>query len=171
MEIGLYTFADVGTHPITKENTDPLQRLWNLIGEAKLADEVGLDVFAVGEHHRPDYAISTPAVALAAIAEHTKKIKLSSTVTVPSLDDPVRVFQQFTTLDLLSGRRAGIMVGRGSFIESFPLFGYNLNNYDELFLEKLEMLLAINQSENITWKGKYTQTINNRSVYPRLLQE
>ena len=90
---------------------------------------------------------------------------------MPSLDDPVRVFQQFTTLDLLSGRRAGIMVGRGSFIESFPLFGYNLNNYDELFLEKLEMLLAINQSENITWKGKYTQTINNRSVYPRLLQE
>jgi len=170
MEIGIYTFADVGTHPITKQTITPHQRIQNLIEEMELADQVGLDVFAVGEHHRPDYAISAPAVVLGAAAVKTKNIKLSSAVTVLSSDDPVRVFQQFATVDLLSGGRAEIMAGRGSFIESFPLFGYDLKDYDELFSEKLEMLIKLNEKETITWKGKHTQTINNRPVYPRPYQ-
>src|SRR5215212_3196142 len=124
MEIGIYTFADVGTHPVTGQTIKPHQRMQNLMEEIVLADEVGLDVFAVGEHHRPDYAVSAPAVVLGAAAVKTKNIKLSSAVTVLSSDDPVRVFQQFATVDLLSGGRAEIMTGRGSFIESFPLFGY-----------------------------------------------
>src|SRR4051812_48262761 len=128
MEIGIYTFADVGMHPITKQLTDPHQRLKDLMEEIELADQVGLDVFAVGEHHRPDYAVSAPSVVLGAAAVKTKNIKLSSAVTVLSSDDPVRVFQQFATIDLLSGGRAEIMAGRGSFIESFPLFGYDLKD-------------------------------------------
>lgn len=167
MELGICTFADVGTHPLTKEKIDPHQRLRSLMEEMSLADQLGLDVFAVGEHHRPDYAVSAPAVVLAAAAERTKNIKLSSGVTVLSSDDPVRVFQQFATVDLLSGGRAEIMAGRGSFIESFPLFGNKLDDYDELFSEKLEMLLRLNESETINWQGKHTQTINNRGVYPR----
>lgn len=143
----------------------------NLLEEIELADQVGLDVFALGEHHRPDYLVSAPAVVLGAAAVRTKNIRLSSAVTVLSSDDPVRVFQQFATVDLLSGGRAEIMAGRGSFIESFPLFGYNLDDYDVLFSEKLEMLLQLNQSEVISWKGKHTQTINNRGVYPRPFQE
>jgi len=135
--------------------------------EIELADQLGLDVFAVGEHHRPDYLISAPTVVLGAAAVKTKSIKLSSAVTVLSSDDPVRVFQQFAEIDLLSGGRAEIMAGRGSFIESFPLFGYNLNDYDELLSEKLEMLLQLNESEIVEWKGKRTQTINKRGVYPR----
>src|SRR6188768_1275598 len=170
MEIGICTFADVGTHPITKEITNPHQRLLNLIEEIELADQLGLDVFAIGEHHRPDYAVSSPPVVMAAAAVKTKKIKLSSGVTVLSSDDPVRVFQQFATVDLLSSGRAEIMAGRGSFIESFPLFGYNLNEYDELFSEKLEMLMKLNESEKISWKGKHTQTINNLGIYPRPYQ-
>ncbi len=171
MEIGICTFADVGTHPITKETIAPYQRLRNLMEEIELADQLGLDVFAVGEHHRPDYAISSPAIVLAAAAERTKRIKLSSGVTVLSSDDPVRVFQDFATVDLLSGGRAEIMAGRGSFIESFPLFGYKLNDYDELFSEKLEMLVQLTKSEKISWKGKHTQSINNLGVYPRPYQE
>lgn len=170
MEIGIYTFADTAPDPATGKIISAHQRLRNLMEEAELADQVGLDVFAVGEHHRPDYAVSAPAVVLGAAAERTKNIKLSSAVTVLSSDDPVRVFQQFATVDLLSGGRAEIMAGRGSFIESFPLFGYNLNEYDELFSEKLEMLLRLNESETITWKGKLTQTISNRGVYPRPYQ-
>jgi probable LLM family oxidoreductase len=170
MEIGIYTFADVGTHPVTGETVSPHQRMKNLIEEIVLADQVGLDVFAIGEHHRPDYAVSAPAVVLGAAAVKTKNIKLSSAVTVLSSDDPVRVFQQFATVDLLSGGRAEIMAGRGSFIESFPLFGYNLDDYDELFSEKLDMLLKLNESETITWKGRHTQTISNRGVYPRPYQ-
>jgi probable LLM family oxidoreductase len=170
MEIGICTFADVGTHPITKEVTDPHQRLLNLIEEIELADQLGLDVFAIGEHHRPDYAVSAPAVVMAAAAARTKNIKLSSGVTVLSSDDPVRVFQQFATVDLLSSGRAEIMAGRGSFIESFPLFGYKLNDYDELFSEKLDMLIKINQSEKLSWQGKLTQSINNLGVYPRPYQ-
>ena len=170
MEIGIYTFGDVGTHPVTKQTITPQQRIRNLIEEIELADQLGLDVFAVGEHHRPDYTISAPAVVLGAAAVKTKSIKLSSAVTVLSSDDPVRVFQQFATVDLLSGGRAEIMAGRGSFIESFPLFGYDLKDYDVLFSEKLEMLLKLNESERITWKGKHTQTINNRGVYPRPFQ-
>jgi len=167
MEIGIYTFGDVGTHPVTGEVITPQQRIHNLIEEAVVADQAGLDVFAVGEHHRPDYAVSAPAVVLAAAAVKTKNIKLSSAVTVLSSDDPVRVFQQFSTLDLLSDGRAELMAGRGSFIESFPLFGYNLNDYDVLFSEKLNMLLQLNAAERINWKGKYTQSIANRGVYPR----
>ncbi|MEI9943640.1 MAG: LLM class flavin-dependent oxidoreductase [Chitinophagaceae bacterium] len=167
MEIGIYTFGDVGTHPVTKELITPQRRIQNLIEEAEVADQVGLDVFAVGEHHRPDYAVSAPAVVLAAAAMKTKNIKLSSAVTVLSSDDPVRVFQQFSTVDLLSSGRAEVMAGRGSFIESFPLFGYKLEDYDELFTEKIELLLKLNENEKITWKGKHTQAINNRGVYPR----
>lgn len=170
MELGICTFADVGTHPVTKETINPHQRLRNLMEEIGLADQLGLDVFAVGEHHRPDYAISSPAIAMAAAAERTKNIKLSSGVTVLSSEDPVRVYQQFATVDLLSSGRAEIMAGRGSFIESFPLFGNNLNDYDELFSEKLEMLMHINENEKISWKGKHTQTIADRGVYPRAFQ-
>jgi probable LLM family oxidoreductase len=170
MEIGICTFADVGTHPITKEVINSHQRLLNLIEEIELADQLGLDIFAIGEHHRTDYAVSTPTTVMAAAAVKTKRIRLSSGVTVLSSDDPVRVFQQFATVDLLSSGRAEIMAGRGSFIESFPLFGYNLNDYDNLFSEKLEMLIKINESEKVSWKGKHTQTIDNLGVYPRPFQ-
>lgn len=170
MEIGICSFADTGTHPLTGQKIDSYERLRNLLEEIELADQVGLDVFAVGEHHRPDYAVSSPAVVLAAAAERTKNIRLSSAVTVLSSDDPVRVFQAFSTLDLLSTGRAEIMAGRGSFIESFPLFGYNLNDYDELFSEKLAMLVKLNESEKITWKGRHTQSISNLGIYPRPYQ-
>jgi len=171
MEIGIYTFADLGTHPITKESISPRQRMINLLEEIELADQLGLEVFALGEHHRPDYLISAPTVVLGAAAVKTKNIKLSSAVTVLSSDDPVRVFQQFAEIDLLSGGRAEIMAGRGSFIESFPLFGYDLDDYDELFSEKLEMLLKLNETEILQWKGKLTQTIDRRGVYPRPYQK
>lgn len=170
MEIGICTFADVGTHPLTKEIITPHQRLLNLIEEIELADQLGLDVFAIGEHHRPDYAVSSPATVMAAAAIKTKNIKLSSGVTVLSSDDPVRVFQQFSTVDLLSNGRAEIMAGRGSFIESFPLFGYNLNDYEDLFAEKLQMLMKLNEDVKVSWKGKHTQTINNLGIYPRPYQ-
>ncbi|RWG69839.1 MAG: LLM class flavin-dependent oxidoreductase [Mesorhizobium sp.] len=166
MELGLYTFADVSPEP-GPGAIGPHERLRNLIEEVELADQVGLDVFGLGEHHRPDYAASAPVVALAAAAERTKRIKLTSAVTVLSSDDPVRVFQQFATLDLLSGGRAEIMAGRGSFIESFPLFGYNLEDYDELFAEKLDLLLAIRDQVKVTWQGKLRAPINGRGVYPR----
>lgn len=171
MEIGICTFADVGTHPQTGETIAPYQRLRNLMEEIELADQLGLDVFAVGEHHRPDYAVSAPAVVLAAAAERTSRIRLSSGVTVLSSDDPVRVFQQFSTVDLLSGGRAEIMAGRGSFIESFPLFGYRLEDYDELFAEKLDMLVKLTRSERISWKGSHTQTLQNQGIYPRPVQD
>ena len=167
MEIGLYTFADIATHPVTGSSISPHQRMTNLLEEITLAEQAGLDVFAVGEHHRAEYLVSSPAVVLGAAAVVTKKIKLSSAVTVLSSDDPVRVFEQFATVDLLSGGRAEIIAGRGSFIESYPLFGYNLDDYDELFSEKLDMLLKLNENEKITWKGKLTQSINNLGVYPR----
>ena len=171
MEIGIYTFADIGTHPVTRETISPRQRMMNLMEEIALADQLGLDVFALGEHHRPDYLISSPAVVLGAAAVKTKNIKLSSAVTVLSSDDPVRVFQQFAEVDLLSGGRAEIMAGRGSFIESFPLFGYNLDDYDELFSEKLEMLLQLNEREIFSWKGNHTRTVTNRGIYPRPYQK
>jgi probable LLM family oxidoreductase len=171
MEIGLYTFADIAPDPKTGKSISPYQRIQNLMEEIALADQVGLDVFGVGEHHRSDYAVSAPAVVLGAAAERTKTIKLTSAVSVLSSDDPVRVFQSYATVDLLSGGRAEIMAGRGSFIESFPLFGYQLDDYDELFAEKIEMLLLLNESEKITWKGKLTQSINDGGVYPRPLQE
>jgi probable LLM family oxidoreductase len=164
MELGLYTFGDVSPD---STGIGPHERLRNLIEEIELADQVGLDVFGLGEHHRPDYAISAPPVILAAAAERTKHIKLTSAVTVLSSEDPVRVFQQFATLDLLSGGRAEIMAGRGSFIESFPLFGYNLEDYDTLFAEKLDLLLAIREKERVTWEGSLRAPINDRGVYPR----
>jgi len=147
------------------------QRIKDLMEEIRLADELELDVFGVGEHHRADYAVSSPAVILAAAAMITKKIRLTSTVTVLSSDDPVRVFQEFATLYLLSGGRAEIMAGRGAFIESFPLFGYDLKDYEELFSEKLDLLLNLNKSEKISWKGKYRPSIDNLGIYPRPYQK
>ena len=156
MELGVATFADLSS------GVSPEQRMRELIEEATLAEAVGLDVFAIGEHHRPDFLISSPQVALAAIAAKTERIRLSSAVTVLSSDDPVRVFQQFAEVDLLSGGRAEIMAGRGSFIESFPLFGYDLDDYDELFAEKLELLLAIRSSERVTWSGRHRAAAGER---------
>jgi probable LLM family oxidoreductase len=171
MELGLYTFAELTPHPATGRAISPAQRLRNLVEEATLADEVGLDVFGVGEHHRPDFAVSAPAVALAAVAERTTRIRLTSAVSVLSSDDPVRVFQQFSTLDLLSGGRAEIMAGRGSFIESFPLFGYDLADYDDLFAEKLELLLRLREADHVTWAGRHRTTLDGIGVYPRPTQE
>ncbi|MBB3452097.1 putative LLM family oxidoreductase [Rhizobium sp. BK313] len=171
MELGLYTFADVDPDPALNKGAEAARRLRNLIEEVELADQVGLDVFGLGEHHRPDYAASAPAVALAAAAAKTKTIRLTSAVTVLSSDDPVRVFQQFATLDLISNGRAEIMAGRGSFIESFPLFGYNLEDYDQLFEEKLDLLLAIRDSEHVNWTGELRAPIHGRGVYPRPLQD
>jgi probable LLM family oxidoreductase len=165
MEIGLYTFAEVGSA------TDGARRMRDLIEEMELADQVGLEVFGVGEHHRPDFAVSSPAVALAAGAERTRDIRLTSAVTVLSSDDPVRVFQDFATLDLLSGGRAEIMAGRGSFIESFPLFGYDLDDYDALFAEKLGLLLELRERERVTWSGVHRPPLADAGVYPRPLQE
>lgn len=171
MELGLYTFADMLPDRTAGGARNAHQRMKDLMEEIQLADQLGLDVFAVGEHHRPDYAVSSPAVVLAAAAAVTKNIRLSSAVTVLSSDDPVRVFQSFSTVDLLSSGRAEIMVGRGSFIESYPLFGYDLQDYDALFSEKLDLLLKINESEVISWKGKLRPSIVNRGVYPRPLQD
>lgn len=171
MEIGIYTFADIGTHPVSGETISAHQRIRNLMEEIELADQAGLDVFAVGEHHRPDYAVSAPSVILGAAAVRTKRIRLSSAVTVLSSEDPVRVFQQYATVDLLSSGRAEIMAGRGSFIESFPLFGYNLADYNELFSEKLAMLLQLAESEKTNWRGRYTQQLHDAGVYPRPYQE
>jgi probable LLM family oxidoreductase len=171
VELGIYTFAELTPDPATGRTIDPATRLRNLLEEVELADQVGLDVFGVGEHHRPDFAVSTPAVVLAAAAERTKRIRLTSAVSVLSSDDPVRIFQDFATLDLLSGGRAEIMAGRGSFIESFPLFGYDLDDYDELFIEKLELLLALRDSEQIAWSGNHRAAIDGRGVYPRPLQD
>ncbi len=165
MEIGLYTFGEL--HP----SVTPQERMRQLVEEAELAEQVGLEVFGVGEHHRPDYAVSSPAVVLGAIAARTEKIRLTTAVTVLSSDDPVRVFQDFATLDLLSGGRAEIMVGRGSFVESFPLFGYDLDDYDELFAEKLELLLRLRDEERVTWSGRHRAALEDASVYPRPLQD
>ncbi|MHB0954508.1 MAG: LLM class flavin-dependent oxidoreductase [Allorhizobium sp.] len=169
MELGLYTFADVDPNAANK-GAEAERRLRDLLEEIQLADQVGLDVFGLGEHHRPDYAASSPATILAAAAVKTQRIRLTSAVSVLSSDDPVRVFQQFSTIDLLSGGRAEIMAGRGSFIESFPLFGYDLDDYDRLFAEKLDLLLALRESEIVTWSGEMRPSISGRGVYPRPLQ-
>ena len=167
MELGLYTFAEMTPDPATGEAPNPAQRLRDLLEEVELADRLGLDVFGVGEHHRPEFAVSAPAVVLAAAAARTRRIRLTSAVSVISSDDPVRVFEEFSTLDLLSGGRAEIMAGRGSFIESFPLFGYSLDDYDELFAEKLELLLALRESERVSWSGRHRAAIDDLGVYPR----
>lgn len=167
MQLGIYTFVEVTPDAVTGEQISGHQRMRNLMEEIALADALGLDVFAIGEHHRAEYLISAPAVVLGAAAEKTKHIRLSSAVTVLSSDDPVRVFQQFATVDLLSGGRAEIMAGRGSFIESFPLFGYDLKDYDSLFSEKLDLLLKLNEGEMIHWKGRHRPAIHNLGIYPR----
>jgi alkanesulfonate monooxygenase SsuD/methylene tetrahydromethanopterin reductase-like flavin-dependent oxidoreductase (luciferase family) len=168
MELGLATFADVapGASP-----TRVARRLQELLEEIELADRLGLEVFGLGEHHRRDYAVSAPTVALAAAAARTERIRLSSAVTVLSSADPVTVFEEFSTLDLLSGGRAEIMAGRGSFTESFPLFGLDLEDYDELFAEKLELLLALRSSESVTWSGRHRAALHGAAVYPRPLQQ
>lgn len=170
-EVGIYSFVELVPDPVTGEKISPAERLRQLMETIELADQVGLDVFAVGEHHRPDFVASAPVVILAAAAARTTTIRLSTAVTVLSSDDPVRIFQDFATLDLLSEGRAEIMAGRGSFIESFPLFGYDLKDYDTLFSEKLELLLKLRESERITWRGKHRSALNNLGVYPRPLQE
>lgn len=170
MELGLYTFAETTADPRTARTISSADRLRDLMEEIELADQVGLEVFGVGEHHRPDYAVSAPALVLAAATQRTRQIRLTSAVTVLSSDDPVRVFQEFATLDLLSGGRAEIMAGRGSFIESFPLFGYDLDDYDSLFAEKLELLLALRDGGPITWSGRHRAPLEGLVVYPRPLQ-
>ena len=164
MEIGVYTFAELN-------GQDPAGRMHDLLEEAELAEQVGLDVFGVGEHHRPDFVVSAPAVVLAAAAARTQNVRLTSAVSVLSSDDPIRVFQSFSEVDLLSHGRAEIMAGRGSFIESLPLFGYDLREYDELFAEKLELLLRLRESEHVTWSGKHRPALDGLGVYPRPLQD
>jgi probable LLM family oxidoreductase len=170
VEIGISTFVETTPDVVTGELISHAQRLREVVEEIVLADKVGLDIYGVGEHHRQDYAASSPAVVLAAAASQTTRIRLTSAVTVLSSADPVRVFQDFATLDGISNGRAEIMAGRGSFIESFPLFGYDLNDYDELFDEKLELLLKLRESEKVTWKGGHRPAINNLGVYPRPVQ-
>jgi probable LLM family oxidoreductase len=165
MQLGVATFADLSS------GVAPAQRMRQLLEEAELADQLGLDVFAIGEHHRPDFLISAPAVALAAVAARTERVRLSSAVTVLSSDDPVRVFQEFAELDLISGGRAEIMAGRGSFIESFPLFGYELDDYDELFAEKLELLLKIRENPVVSWSGRHRAPLDDAVVWPRPVQD
>ncbi|AMY06462.1 LLM class flavin-dependent oxidoreductase [Staphylococcus condimenti] len=174
IEIGMTSFADtndIHTESGVEEKLSADKRIRHIVEEITLADEVGLDVYGLGEHHRSDYAVSDPVTVLAAAASLTQRIKLSSAVTVLSSDDPVRVYERFATLDAVSNGRAEIMVGRGSFIESFPLFGYNLDDYDRLFVEKLELLKEINQHEVVTWEGTLRPAIKGLGVYPRAVQE
>lgn len=174
VELGLTSFGD-NSEIHTPEGIMPkisaAERMRNIVEEIKLAEEVGLDIYGLGEHHRKDFAVSDPVTVLAAAAMQTQHIKLSSAVTVLSSDDPVRVYQRFATLDALSNGRAEIMAGRGSFIESFPLFGYDLNDYDLLYEEKLDLLMNINKNEIVNWSGQTRPSINDLGVYPRAVQE
>jgi probable LLM family oxidoreductase len=170
MELGVGMFGDL--HIDTNGNIQPTaQRLQELIEEIKLMDEVGLDFYGIGEHHRTDYAVATPEIILAAAATVTKNIKLGSAVSVLSSADPVKLYQSFATIDLLSNGRAELVAGRDSFIESYPLYGYNLKDYDALFEEKLDLLLKINQSERITWKGKFRAPLNDQQILPRAVND
>ncbi|QTE37995.1 LLM class flavin-dependent oxidoreductase [Mucilaginibacter gossypii] len=171
MELGISTFGEI--HPDGKSGNavNAHKRVQELLEEVKLADEVGLDVYAFGEHHRPDFVISAPEILISAAAAITKTIRLSSSVTVLSSVDPVRTFQNFATADLVSGGRVEMIAGRGSFIESFPLFGFDLDDYDALFTEKLEMFLQINKQEIVSWQGNFRAPIRNQGVYPRPLQQ
>lgn len=171
MEFGIYTFVENTPNPDTGGKLEPVKRMRNLMEEIVLADEAGLDIFGIGEHHREEYLSSSPTTILAAAAAQTSRIRLTSAVTVLGSEDPVRTWQQFSTLDLISEGRAEVMAGRGSFIESFPLFGYDLQDYDELFSEKLDLLLKLREEETITWKGKHRPSIDNRGIYPRPVQE
>lgn len=169
-EMGIYTLADLGPDPHTGKTIDAKQRLAEIIEAANLADEAGLDVFGVGEHHRLDYAVSAPPVVLSAISQVTKRLKLTSATTVLNTVDPVRLFEDFATLDLLSGGRAEIIAGRGAFIESFPLFGYDVNQYDELFEENLKLFLKLNEEEKVTWNGQFRSSLRNAEIAPRPIQ-
>jgi len=171
MELGIYSFGEATPDPETGRTISAHERVQRLLDEIELADKVGLDVYGLGEHHRREFVVSAPAVVLAAAAARTKRIRLTSAVSVISSDDPVRVFQQFATLDLVSDGRAEIMAGRGSFTESFPLFGYDLADYDDLFEEKLELLLKIRESERVTWRGKHRAAIVDLPVFPRPVQD
>jgi probable LLM family oxidoreductase len=170
VEIGIDSFAAAISDPATGVTLSPAERLRDLLAEMDLADQVGLDVFGIGEHHRAEFLDSAPAIILAAAAARTKKIRLTSAVTVLSAADPVRVFQEFATLDLISGGRAEIVAGRGSFVESYPLFGLELEDYDSLFAEKLELLLAIRENTNVHWSGKHRAALTGQGIYPRPLQ-
>jgi len=171
MELGVTTFAETYPDPKTGEKIGHGQRLRHVLEEIVLAERVGLAVYGVGEHHRPDFASSSPAVVLAAAAGMTNQIRLTPAVVILSSDDPVRVFQDYATLDLVSDGRAELLVGRGSFIESFPLFGYSLSDYDELFSEKLDLLLAIRDQERITWSGRFRPPLHEQAIYPRPQQD
>ena len=170
-EIGVYTLADIGPDPLTGHTVSAKRRVEEIIKAAQLADESGLDIFGIGEHHRLDYAVSSPAVVLAAIAYATKHIKLTSTTSVLSTLDPVRLFEDFATLDLISNGRAEILAGRGAFIESFPLFGYSTDDYDELFTEHMDLLLQLNKNEKLTWSGKFRPPLNHAEISPRPLHD
>src|ERR1700726_1670090 len=170
MQIGIDSFGAVISDPATGLSLSPVQRMQNLLEEINLADPVGLDVFGIGEHHRAEFLDSAPAVILSAAASRTKNIRLSSAVTVLSAADPVRVFQEFATLDLISHGRAEIVAGRGSFVDSFPLFGFRLEDYDALFSEKLDLLLKIREDTHVRWSGKYRAPLTGQAVYPRPLQ-
>ncbi len=167
MELGVTSFAETISENASSEPIGPGERLRQVLEEIDLAEAVGLDVYGLGEHHRPDFASSSPATVLAAAAGRTSTIRLFPAVAVLSTDDPVRVFQQYATLDLVSSGRAELLVGRGSFIESFPLFGYALEDYDELFAEKLDLLLEIRDNERVTWTGNFRPPIHGQGVYPR----
>jgi alkanesulfonate monooxygenase SsuD/methylene tetrahydromethanopterin reductase-like flavin-dependent oxidoreductase (luciferase family) len=170
LQIGIDSFAASIPDPVTGVALTPAQRMHHLLEEIVLADQSGLDVFGIGEHHRPEFLDSAPPVILGAAAALTKRIRLTSAVTVLSAADPVRVFQQFATLDLISQGRAEIVAGRGSFVESFPLFGLDLNDYDSLFAEKLELLLKIRENTEVYWSGKHRAPLTGQSIYPRPLQ-
>src|SRR6267378_1237855 len=171
MQIGVDSFAAAISDPVSGLTISPVQRIQNLLEEIELADHVGLDVFGIGEHHRAEFLDSAPVVILSAAATRTKNIRLTSAVTVLSAADPVRVFQEFATLDLISHGRAEIVAGRGSFIEAYPLFGLNLEDYDSLFEEKLDLLLAIRENTEVYWSGKHRPPLTGQSVYPRPLQD
>src|ERR1700691_2567908 len=166
MQIGVDSFAAAISDPATGLTLMPVDRMQHLLEEIVLADQVGLDVFGIGEHHRAEFLDSAPVVILAAAAAQTKNIRLTSAVTVLSAADPVRVFQEFATLDLISQGRAEIVAGRGSFIESFPLFGLRLEDYDSLFSHKLDLLLKIRETTNVHWAGKYRAPLTGQAVYP-----
>ncbi|GAC1416961.1 MAG: LLM class flavin-dependent oxidoreductase [Candidatus Velthaea sp.] len=171
MQIGIDSFAAAIEDPITGNTISPADRLRDLLEEIELADDVGLDAFGIGEHHRPEYLDSAPTIILAAAATRTKRIRLTSAVTVLSAADPVRVFQEFATLDLISGGRAEIVAGRGSFVEAYPLFGLDIEDYDSLFAEKLDLLLKIREGVRVHWSGKHRAPLTGQSVYPRPLQK
>lgn len=170
MEIGIDTFVDTALSEAEADKRGDVERVARLLEEVEAAEAASLDVFAIGEHHRADFIASAPAILLAAAAARTKRIKLASAVTVLSSDDPVRVFQQFATIDLISNGRAEIIVGRGSFIESYPLFGFDLDHYDELFAEKLDLLLALREQTHVTWEGTHRASLTGQGVYPRPAQ-